>query len=331
CARQVHRSETGKAFWQLWQERRSEKRRPRLGSLGLDFDGTWRLGERARVVWKAWEIRSIEAELGRPIDTNEPFGILRQFVDQATPDLEAIETALERSHSQFPIRYEDNAGALLPHLSELKWLARMFTFRAHIHLVAGEPASALKDILTSLRLADTIRTEPVLVSQLVRQAMLNMAMQPVWEGLEARVWTAEQIAHLQARLASADVLAGYQLAMRGERTFALDLADIVERERNFATIGSANAPNYYPPSEQLRDKLINYAPRGWYLHNKAFMARLHTEVSVPAADPVNHRVYLDRVRDYDAELIDALKDDTRLFIARLVLPEVGKAAIRAAA
>lgn len=322
---------TGKARWELWQEQRNEQRRPKLGPLGLDLDGTWRLGERARVVWKEWELREVEKELSAPLNTNDPFGVLGQFVGQASGDLEVIETALQRPHSQFPVRYEDNVGALLPHLSELKWLSRMFTFRAHVRFAASEPAPALADILSALSLADTLKNEPRLVSQLVRQAILNISLQPIWEGLADRVWTADQIRELQTRLAAVDVLASYQFAMRGERTFALDLADMVERERNFATIGSANAPNYYPPSEQLRDKLINYAPKGWYLHNKAFMARLHNDISVPAVDPIQHRVHLDRMGDYDAELEAAITSDGKLFIARLVMPAVGKAAIRAAA
>jgi hypothetical protein len=322
---------TGKERWRLWQEQRNEQRRPRLGPLGRDLDGTWRLGERAHVVWKEWQVKEIEKELGAPINTNDLFGVLGQFVGQASADLVAIETALQSPHSQFPVRYEDNVGALLPHLSELKWLARMFTFRAHVRLAANEPTPALADILAALSLADTVKNEPILISQIVRQSMIDFTLHAIWEGLANRVWTADQIQGLQVQLTAVDVLAGYQFAMRGERTFALDLADIVERERNFATVGSANAPNYYPPSEQLRDKLINYAPKGWYLHNKAFMARQHNDFSVPAVDPVNHRVHLDRMRDYDTQLEKAITSDAKLFIARLVMPAVGKAAIRAAA
>lgn len=319
---------TGKSGWALWGERRKEQRRPKLGPLGLGVEGTWRLDERAHVVWRAWEIKEIEAELGVPLNTNEPFGILGQFVAQASSDLAAMEAALQRPHSQFPVRFEDNVGALLPHLGELKWLARMFTFRAHVRFAAGEPTPALADILSALRLADTVKNEPILVSQLVRQAILNISLQPIWEGLADRVWTADQIRELQMRLAAIDVLTGYQQGMRGERIVGMDLAEIAERERSYSRIGWANAPNYYPPSEQLRDRLIDFAPKGWYLHNRAFIARLHTDYSVPAVDPRARRVYLDRAREYGSIYQTAIASDQKLFIAKLVLPEVEKAAVR---
>lgn len=134
-----------------------------------------------------------------------------------------------------------------------------------------------------------------------------------------------QMEQLQTRLGTIDMLAGGQNAMWGGRIMGTDLADIAERERNFASIGS---PTYYPPSEQIRDKLINFAPKGWYVHNKAFIARMHNDYSVPAVDPVGHRVYLDRARDYGTIYEAAITNDSTLFIAELVMPEAEKAIVR---
>jgi hypothetical protein len=316
---------TGKERWRLWQEQRSEQKRPKLGPLGLDLDGTWRLGERARVVWKEWELSEVEKELGAPLNTNDPFGVLGQFVGQASADLEAIETALQRPHSQFPVRYEDNVSALLPHLGELKWFARVLTLRAHVRLAANEPTPALADILTALNLADTVKNEPVLISQIVRQSMIDFTLQAIWEGLANRVWTGEQIQSLQDRLAGIDMLNAYRASMRGERIFGMDLCDIAERDRNLQALGapdgSSNAPG-------LLEMIGNHAPKGWYVYNKTVIARLHTDYSLPAIDPVMRRYHVAKIDGYHAEIEGAIAGDMKLFLARLVFPAVGKAAQR---
>ncbi len=320
--------ETGKPRWQLWQAKRKDQIRSQLSPLGLNLEGTWRLGERLRVVWREFELKQLATELGVPLITNEPFGVLRQLIARGDAELKEIEKALDRPHSQFPLHYEDNVSAILPHIGELKRLARLFTFRALASLDGKEPAAALADILTALRLADTIKNEPTLVSQLYREGMVNLALQPIWEGLAGRVWTEEQIRKLQMQLGTIDVLSGYQLGMRGERIVGTELAEIAEQERSYSRLGRANAPNYYPPSEQLEDRLIDLAPRGWYLHNKAFIARLLMNYGVPAVDPAGRRVYLDRAREYRSIYESTVANTRKLFIARLILPDVEKAVVR---
>jgi hypothetical protein len=316
---------TGKERWRLWVGQRNEQKRPKLGPLGLDLDGTWRLGQRARVVWKEWELREIEKELGAPLNTNDLFGVLGQFVGQASADLVAIEAALQRPHSQFPVRYQDNVGALLPHLSELKWLARMFTFRAHVRLAANEPTPALADILAALGLADTVKNEPILISQIVRQSMIDFALQAIWEGLANRVWTADQIQSLQDRLAGIDTLNAYRASMRGERIFGMDLCDIAERDRNLQALGAPDGSSNEP---DLLEMIGNHAPKGWYVYNKTVIARLHADYSLPAIDPVMRRYQVAKIDGYHAEIEGAIAGDMKLFLARLVLPAVGKAAQR---
>ena len=67
-----------------------------------------------------------------------------------------------------------------------------------------------------LRLSDSIRTEPFLISHLVRIAIVNIALQPIWEGLVAHQWSDAQLAELDSELAKLDFLPDYELAMRGE-------------------------------------------------------------------------------------------------------------------
>lgn len=315
---------TGKERWRLWQEQQVQREQP-VPPVGIATHGQWQLSERARIKWNQTELATLEAELGGPLHTNQSFGVLRQYLALKESELAEVEIAAQRPQSQFPVRYQDNVGALLPHLSELKRLGRLFSLRAFARLDAGEPGPALMDIMTSLRLADATIREPILISQIVRQNIIDFALQAIWEGLADRVWTADQIQSLQDRLAGIDMLNAYRASMRGERIFGMDLCDIAERDRNLQALGapdgSSNAPD-------LLEMIGNQAPKGWYVYNKTVIARLHTDYSLPAIDPVTRRYHGAKINDYQAEIEDLIAGDMKLFLARLVLPSVGKAAQR---
>jgi hypothetical protein len=152
--------------------------------------------------------------------------------------------------------------------------------------------------------------------------MLGNSMQPLWQGLADGAWTPAQLQSLQAQLATIDLLAGYQTSMRGELAFALEGCDRIERDRNLEIFGSTDGTSG-PPS--WTEVLFNLAPKGWYLYNKSVVARVHTELTLPAIDPVSRRYHAAKINAYDSEVDRLIERDRRLFVARLILPAVGKA------
>jgi hypothetical protein len=55
---------------------------------------------------------------------------------------------------------------------------------------------AIADVQMCLRLADSIKDEPILISMLIRIAILGMATQPVWEGLIGHKWSQRRLLNL---------------------------------------------------------------------------------------------------------------------------------------
>src|SRR3974390_712669 len=100
--------------------------------------------------------------------------------------------------SRFPISYDMQppAAILLPHLAGLKHAAQVSQLRALAELQNGQSEKALADVKLILRLSDSIRNEPFLISHLVRIAIMNFALQPVWEGLVAHQWSDAQLGEL---------------------------------------------------------------------------------------------------------------------------------------
>ena len=92
----------------------------------------------------------------------------------------------------------------------------MLQLRAIAELKLGQSEKALDDIKLALRLADSIRTEPILISHLVRIAMVNITLQPIWEGLAEHKWSELQLVALDEELAKMDFLADGLKAQNSE-------------------------------------------------------------------------------------------------------------------
>ncbi len=81
-----------------------------------------------------------------------------------------LEQASRRPECNFNLKYEDGAGALLPHLAKMRSVARLLCAKALIEADAGNSDKAFDTILVGLRMSNHLKDEPSLISQLVRIA-----------------------------------------------------------------------------------------------------------------------------------------------------------------
>lgn len=128
----------------------------------------------------------------------------------------------ERPECRYPIQYiQDNHGLflkpLLPHLSGLRNLALYPSALALIHLARGESAPAQEDIFYLLDLADTLQREPFPISLVVRMSISRVALDVLWEGIEAQAWSAEQLQQLQERFRKVNFWNDQKLSIMGDR------------------------------------------------------------------------------------------------------------------
>ncbi len=129
--------------------------------------------------------------------------------------IEELRRAAALPASRFPLNYdnEETFSILLPHLAPLKGCAQVLRLHALAELEVVQSDAALADISLALRLIDKIRSEPFLISHLVRMAMLQIAVQPIWEGLARHRWSDAELTELERQLATFDFVADYQAAM----------------------------------------------------------------------------------------------------------------------
>ena len=138
-------------------------------------------------------------------------------LSRADRELDEICVAAARPRSQFPVHYDESFDALLRHLSVMKGIERTLQLRCAAHLALGETDAAFADATNALNVAELLREEPLLISQLVRYAQLNVAISTLWQGLAQHRWSDPQLEFFQQRLAQVDLMPGIVLAFEGER------------------------------------------------------------------------------------------------------------------
>jgi hypothetical protein len=183
-----------------------------------------------------------------------------------------LRAASARPGARYPVVYdlENNPwGIRLPHLFRIKQTCQHLEIKASAELAAGRNENALDDVKLMLYLADT--AEPFLISYLVRLACVQIAVQPIWEGLAEHRWTDAQLQQLQARLEPYDFLADMQKPLHTERAgivFTVDLLKknglglLADLERVF---NSSPSPS---PNKPMLDLLGRIIPAGWYDQEK---------------------------------------------------------------
>jgi len=179
-------------------------------------------------------------------------------------ELKELKAASQRPYAQFVVPWERSYMAPLTHLSVLKSIAQTARLRALAELDAGQPDRALDDLKLCFCLADTLKGEPELIAYLVRMAVLQSALQPIWEGLDQGRWTEAHLASLQKELAAVDFMTDQIRVVRGERAFANQcIALLISGHFKITQLLDSSDPDPY-----LSRRVVLFTPRGLLRQNQ---------------------------------------------------------------
>jgi len=333
---------------QTWRDTNATHRTMQFGKKLFslpDQIGDWHKGQRtdwpacqaALAAWRGKErpgqVQPTDAK--PPLITNlvETAGAVVAALNEYEPVLAELRVASWRPHSRFGIRYEEEdwAGLLLPHLAIIKKCGRILSVRASAELLLGQPEPALADTALTMDLADTMHGEPFLISHLVRCAMIQLAMQPVWEGLADRKWTEPQLQALQQRLEKFDLLADSATAMRGERACGNSVITYVRRHP--AKLEQFGSGEDEASAYGVGDLAAVLMPRGWLYLEQVNYNRLFTEVLQPGIDYTARRLSPKLMQQHEEMLVESIGTGwSRLIhhrlMAAMLLPALTKAQMK---
>lgn len=248
------------------------------------------------------------------------------------PALNELRRVQHRPHARFPIKYNwDNPwGILLPHLAIVKRTCQLLRLKASAELAAGNSEQGLQDILLMLRLIEAPRTEPTLISHLVRIACIEITFQPIWEGLAQRRWSEAQLKSLQETLQRIDLLRDMEFSLKAEGTWS-KLTIALFRDGKISTIAPllVDENGKTDPWVEEADKALKSAPRDWFDAEQRNVTRLVKDRLLGGFDVdsrrVEPRVILENAhqleRDLHFEQTETLLTNHTVF-ARAFLPAI---------
>jgi hypothetical protein len=177
--------------------------------------------------------------------------------------LDQLRAVSDRPYARYPVVYDlDNPwGILLPHLGNIKRTVQRLQLRACSELAARRSDDALADIKLMLYLANSAKDEPFLISYLVRIACVQLAIQPVWEGLAEHAWSDAQLQELQALFQQYDFFPQMERSLASERAAAILTAELLERGK-YHLNDLTDDPSHTGSS--LANLFGRIIPRGWY-------------------------------------------------------------------
>src|SRR5213078_2323949 len=218
-------------------------------------------------------------------------------------NLAELRVASRRPYSRYPVIYdlENPWGILVPHLATTKGVVQRLKLRACAELVAGRSEDALEDVKLMLYLADSLKDEPILVSYLVRLACLQIAIQPVWEGLAEHRWSDSQLQECQSRLQQYNFLADMKRPLDGERASGMLTADLLYQQKyRLSELFGLDAPD--PAGDGFVNWVSRVAPHGWYYQEQLNYCRLYENQLGGTFDAAKKRVFPGQIQTRAHEL-----------------------------
>jgi hypothetical protein len=281
-----------------------------------------------RFVWDmlAWKMAFEKSQnVLNPSDTRDEIAVSEQpnpttnaqaalFVLEALkpyqPVLDELHAARQRPYARFNIRYNwDNPwGILLPHLAFIKQTCQLLRLKASAELAAGHAEQGLQDVLLMLRLVNSIRDEPMVISQLVRVAGLELAMQPIWEGLAAHRWSDSQLQSLQAALQKYDFLADLRHGLEAEKVWG-NLTIALFRDKQSPVSFSSLLSEDGKADAWVKDaeKAFANVPRDWFDAEQRNYNQVFDERLLAGFDVGKRRVYPRAIEENDHQIDKKLR------------------------
>ena len=143
------------------------------------------------------------------------------YLQSVQPQLDALRMlAMKRGRVRYPVKLGDGIAALLPDAQRLREAARRLQLEYYARLHRGERGPALESLAGLVRLGETLRDEPIMISQLVRIAVFSMATNAARDFVGAGTPDERELQTLAELFADVDFHRSLGRSFRGERSFA---------------------------------------------------------------------------------------------------------------
>jgi hypothetical protein len=191
------------------------------------------------------------------------------------------DAAATRPLSRAPLQYGKGFMMRLSHYSVMQKLIKILDMRARAELELNRTDDASADLQLGFHLLESIKSDPLLISGLVRITWFSILMQPLWEGIASHRWTDAQLAQLEDHL-RIDFLADFESTIRSER--AVSISSLLETDPRLLA-------QFYSLNKNAMNTIIGLSRvfSALVYQNQLSMCQLIQERILPLADVKTQR------------------------------------------
>lgn len=144
---------------------------------------------------------------------------LKRLIGQevVTLALSITEQGTRRDLCRYDLNYNEGLGIRINHVLHLRNLARILCAKAYLEAENGNPDSAWNMVLTQLKFADALRTEPVLISQIIRMQMIRLSCDTIKKLCEIAPPNTQQTGEIKSLLKDFDDIRTLIFSIDAER------------------------------------------------------------------------------------------------------------------
>ena len=170
--------------------------------------------------------------------------MVRAYLAANQERLRLLHEAAKRPAARYPIDLSEGLTIQLPHLAQVRDSARLLRLEAMLAADEGDTALAMDAILAALAAGESLREEPIVISQLVRVACFSITRDALEHVLSVASFDEEQLGILDAAFARAEDPEAFARALATERTLGLWGYD--HPEQLFADGGDPTLDRFVP-------------------------------------------------------------------------------------
>lgn len=207
---------------------------------------------------------------GKPL-SQELVSQIATCLDAHKETFRLLDEAARGTECRYPVDLSKGAAVELPHLLSIRNLGRLLSLRSLYASVTGDSAKVARSLENCIAVVESLRREPLNTSQLVRVALIWIAIEALNEAQNRIDLAPAELLELQEKLASVEGLDGLRAAIRGELFVSLQEAEKPFDAAQFEGV----SPEYIAEMEKLQPKPDEV---------RKFFSDLLASIDLPAAE-----------------------------------------------
>lgn len=223
-----------------------------------------------------------------------PAEVVRAALSLYDADIRALREAMkQRPQCRYPLKYEMGGAVNYPHLVGCRSLATTLALRIMAQLQLGQVEEAFAELQLAYFISDTLKSDPLMVSLLLRLTVDQMLGEAVVEGLCQRRWNEAQLSWLTPYLGQRQYLTEFAAVLRGERNVAVHQTELLRQGRVHAAPGESELT-------RAGERALRLLPRGLYYRNLVELVHLYQEEVLPAVNAAARRMDKEKLQALNA-------------------------------